>query len=304
MRCRSLTLESLCLLREFMDVVRDAVLVAAGLGTRMFPTSAFSPKESLPLVDVPLLTHLVMEAKEANIERLHVVVSPTKSFAPWLSDRRDLHALQAHLDETLFHATDGLEVHVHIQHEPKGVGNAIEAALDAIDGPFLVMLGDNLLMDTHASIEAYAPSTASKRLVEAYVRHGEATVGLMEVAEDDVQKYGIVGMDGQHIVSMTEKPSPEDAPSRLALCGRYVFPANTQDLLKTYTYEAHGDLQSIALQQHWMKEGTLYGVVLDQTQWYDSGAPLLWLKAQIDHALRRADYSDDMRAWLEQRLED
>ena len=141
-------------------------------------------------------------------------------------------------------------------------------------------------MDTHASVEAYAPSTASKRLVEAYVRHGEATVGLMEVAEDDVQKYGIVGMDGLRIVSMTEKPSPEDAPSRLALCGRYVFPANTQDLLKTYTYEAHGDLQSIALQQHWMKEGALYGVVLDQTQWYDSGAPLLWLKAQVDHALR------------------
>ena len=76
MRCRSATLESLCLLWQRMDVVRDAVLVAAGMGTRMFPTSAFSPKESLPLVDVPLLTHLIMEAKEANIERLHVVVSP------------------------------------------------------------------------------------------------------------------------------------------------------------------------------------------------------------------------------------
>jgi len=287
-----------------MDVVQDAVLVAAGLGTRMFPVSAFSPKESLPLVDVPLLTHLIMEAKEANIQRLHVVVSPTKSFEPWLKDRRSLHALQDRLDKTLFHAAEGLDVLVHFQHEPKGVGNAIEAALDAIEGPFLVMLGDNLLMDVHASAEAYTPSSASKRLVEAYMQHGEATVGLMEVAEKDVQKYGIVAMEGHRIVSMVEKPPPEKAPSRLALCGRYVFPANTQDLLNIYNYEQHGDLQSIALQQHWMDEGTLYGLVLDETQWYDSGAPLLWLKAQVDHALRRSDYSEEMRAWLEQRLSD
>ena len=287
-----------------MDVVQDAVLVAAGLGTRMFPVSAFSPKESLPLVDVPLLTHLIMEAKEANIQRLHVVVSPTKSFEPWLKDRRSLHALQDRLDKTLFHAAEGLDVLVHFQHEPKGVGNAIEAALDAIEGPFLVMLGDNLLMDVHASAEAYTPSSASKRLVEAYMQHGEATVGLMEVAEKDVQKYGIVAMEGHRIVSMVEKPPAEKAPSRLALCGRYVFPANTQDLLNIYNYEQHGDLQSIALQQHWMDEGTLYGLVLDETQWYDSGAPLLWLKAQVDHALRRSDYSEEMRAWLEQRLSD
>ena len=287
-----------------MDVVQDAVLVAAGLGTRMFPVSAFSPKESLPLVDVPLLTHLIMEAKEANIQRLHVVVSPTKSFEPWLKDRRSLHALQDRLDKTLFHAAEGLDVLVHFQHEPKGVGNAIEAALDAVEGPFLVMLGDNLLMDVHASAEAYAPSSASKRLVEAYMRHGEATVGLMEVAEKDVQNYGIVAMEGHRVVSMVEKPPPVEAPSQLALCGRYVFPASTQDLLNIYNYEQHGDLQSIALQQHWMDEGTLHGLVLEETQWYDSGAPLLWLKAQVDHALRRSDYSEEMRAWLEQRLND
>ena len=287
-----------------MDVVRDAVLVAAGLGTRMFPTSAFSPKESLPLVDVPLLTHLVLEAKEANVERLHVVVSPTKSFAPWLENRRHLHALQAHLDESLFHAAEGMEVHVHVQMEPKGVANALEAALDAVDGPFLVMLGDNLLMDVHAPTAAYAPSNASKRLVEAFMGHGEAVVGLMEVAAEDVGKYGIVGMDGHRIASMVEKPTPETAPGRMAMCGRYVFPTTTQALLNTFTYEQHGDLQSIALLEHWMNEGTLHGFVFEGTQWYDSGAPLLWLKAQVDHALRRSDYSEDLRDWLNQRLED
>ena len=81
-----------------MGVVRDAVLVAAGLGTRMFPASAFLPKESLPLVDVPLLTHLIMEAKIAGIQRLHIVLSPSKSFDALLEDRTDAHALRAHLD--------------------------------------------------------------------------------------------------------------------------------------------------------------------------------------------------------------
>ena len=81
----------MCLFTVFMDAVRDAVLVAAGLGTRMFPTSAFLPKESLPLVDVPLLTHLLLEAKEAGIERVHIVTSKQKSFDGLLTSNPDRH---------------------------------------------------------------------------------------------------------------------------------------------------------------------------------------------------------------------
>ncbi|MGA0353089.1 MAG: sugar phosphate nucleotidyltransferase [Poseidonia sp.] len=286
-----------------MEPVRDAVLIAAGLGTRMFPASAFTPKESLPLLDVPLLTHLILEAKAAGIERLHVVTSPTKSFDTLLEDRGSLHALRDHLDPVLFHATDGLEVLTHLQHEPKGVGNALEAALDAVSGPMLVMLGDNLLMDTHAPVENYAASQASKQLVAAFAATGEATVGLMEVEPEAVSNYGIVAVNDGRIAEMVEKPSPEDAPSRLAMCGRYVFPSETQELLKTYTYEAHGDLQSIALQEHWMRAGALHGVVLQDTQWYDSGAPMMWLQAQVDHALRREDVGESFEAWLNQRLD-
>ena len=286
-----------------MDVVRDAVVVAAGLGTRMFPTSAFLPKETLPLVDVPLLTHLILEAKEAGIERLHIVTSRVKSFDDLLTSRSDRHAMRPEPDGTLFSATNGLDVHVHYQEEPKGVANAIEAALHVVDGPFLVMLGDNLLMDVHATTRSMIPSSVSKRLVDAYAQHGGATVALMEVGEDEVQHYGVVALEGDRITAMVEKPEPKDAPSRLAMCGRYVFPATTQALLQTYTYEQHGDLQSIALQQHWMDEGALYGMVLEDTQWYDSGAPLLWLQAQVDHALRRSDYSEPFADWLRQRLD-
>jgi UTP--glucose-1-phosphate uridylyltransferase len=285
-----------------MDKVRDALLVAAGIGTRMFPVSASVPKESLPLVDVPLLTHLLLEAKQAGIERLHIITSPSKSFDSLLDDRRHLHVHRADLDEDLFHATDGLEVLIHVQKEPKGVGNAMEAALHAVDGPFLVMLGDNLLMDEHASTEAYVPSKVSKRLIDAYHRFSQPTVGLMEVDAASVSHYGIVGMDGDRIVSMVEKPTIDQAPSRLAMCGRYVFPADMKTLLQTCSYEQFGDLQSIEVLKRYIDGNQLHGLVLDETQWYDSGAPLMWLKAQVDHALRRPDVQDEFRTWLTNRF--
>jgi UTP--glucose-1-phosphate uridylyltransferase len=297
------TLESIVLLANDMGAVQDAVLVAAGLGTRMFPSSAFLPKETLPLVDVPLLTHLALEARAAGIQRLHVVVSPTKSFDGMFDDRTDLHALRAHLDQALFNAAEGMEVHTHVQREPKGVGDAIQAALHAVDGPFLVMLGDNLLMDVHAPTTAYRSSQASRRLVEAHEVHGDAVVGLMDVGSGEVEHYGIAALDNDIITAIVEKPTAEAAPSTLALCGRYVFPAEAKAILASCTYEEHGDLQSIALQERLMAEGRLHGLVLTDTQWYDSGSPLKWLEAQVDHALRREDLAPAFATWLHQRLE-
>ena len=298
------TLESLCLCRSTMQQVRDAVIVAGGLGTRMFPVSAIQPKETLPLIDVPLLTHLVMEAKNAGATRLHIILSPRKNLGDFLADRSDLASMRPELDETLFNITKDIEVFTHIQHEAKGIGNALQCALHAVEGPMLVLLGDNVLMDTHSPTTAFTPSTASKQLVEQFNQHGQATVGLMEVPEDQVSLYGIVSMTEDTITGMVEKPTLATAPSRMALCGRYVFPDTTEALLEEYSYERLGDLQTIALQEHLMNEGTHHGVLLDKMQWYDSGAPLSWLKAQVDHALRRPEYSEAMLNWLQERLND
>lgn len=287
-----------------MQPVRDALIVAGGLGTRMFPVSAIQPKETLPLVDIPLLTHLVMEAKCAGITRLHIILSPRKNLGDFLADRSDLAELRPELDAALFDIGKGIEIFTHIQHEAKGVGNALQCALHAVNGPMLVLLGDNVLMDVHSPTTAYSPSTASKKLVDQFNIHGEATVGLMEVPEDQVSHYGIVSMKGDTIIDMVEKPTLSQAPSRMAMCGRYVFPEATKTLLEEYSYERCGDLQTIALQQHWMEEGTLHGLLLEGMQWYDSGSPLLWLQAQIDHALRRPEYQESMRQWLQQRLAD
>jgi len=286
-----------------MAQVKDALIIAAGLGTRMFPASAMMPKEALPLVDVPLMTHLVAEAKAAGVERLHLVTSPTKSFVGLLRDTTDLHRLKPHLDVNLFNITNGLEVLVHVQPEPKGVGDAMRCALEDISGPVLVLLGDNLIMDRHATPDSFEASGASSDLVKAFERTGEATVGLIAVPESDVQRYGIVALEGSRMVGLVEKPSLEEAPSTLALCGRYVFPSSLKSLLDRFSYEEHGDLQSIAVQQHWMEQGQLHGHVFSNVQWYDSGAPFMWLQAQIDHALRREDHQDALRSWLERRLD-
>jgi len=286
-----------------MAQVKDALIIAAGLGTRMFPASAMMPKEALPLVDVPLMTHLVAEAKAAGVERLHLVTSPTKSFVGLLRDTTDLHRLKPHLDVNLFNITNGLEVLVHVQPEPKGVGDAMRCALEDISGPVLVLLGDNLIMDRHATPDSFEASGASSDLVKAFERTGEATVGLIAVPESDVQRYGIVALEGSRMVGLVEKPSLEEAPSTLALCGRYVFPSSLKSLLDRFSYEEHGDLQSIAVQQHWMEQGQLHGHVFSNVQWYDSGAPFMWLQAQIDHALRREDHQDALRSWLQRRLD-
>ncbi len=117
-----------------------------------------------------------------------------------------------------------------------------------------------------------------------------------------MSNYGVVRLDGQRIVEIVEKPAADDAPSNLVLCGRYVFTADASGLLEKYDVGTHGELQSIVLQQHWMDNGGMYGVQLDGYQWYDSGKPLPWLKAQVDHALRRDDMSAEFRVWLQQRL--
>ena len=286
-----------------MQAVQDALIVAGGLGTRMFPVSAMQAKETLPLVDVPLLTHLILEAKAAGATRIHIILSPKKNLDGFLTDRSELASYRPDLDSALFNPIEGLEVRTHYQMEPKGLGNAIETALDDVQGPFLVLLGDNVLLNHHAPSTHYEPSHASLRLVEHFMQHNRPTVGLLEVPESHVHHYGIVEMEGHRIVGMVEKPSLEEAPSRLALCGRYLFPRTTQALLKQFDYDTHGEMQSIALQQHWMNEGELDGVQYPDMQWYDSGTPLMWLQAQVDHALRRPEYEDEMRAWLDQRLD-
>ena len=190
---------------------------------------------------------------------------------------------------------------VHIQEIARGFGDALSCALDSINGPFMVLLGDNILLDSFHDLGNYIPSNASKLLVEEFEKTSLPCVGLSSV--EDPENYGVVAMEGNLVKKIVEKPNREDAPSNLVLCGRYVFTEDTKDLLSMYSFEEYGELQSIAVQKHWMENNGLVGVELKGFEWYDSGAPLPWLKSQIDYALRREDLQDELRSWLNQRIQ-
>ncbi len=295
------------------EVVENAVIVAGGIGSRMLPASAMVAKEALPLIDVPILNHLCWEAIRAGASRLHLVISERKAglerkLMPSEEEIRSLQEARPDLPQRAFKAIpDGIEIFTHFQYVPLGMADAVLQALRSIDGPALVLLGDNLLMDSHPGVKNIGienASTASLRLVEAFSRTGRPVAGLWSVKEEDVSKYGVVAQDGERICEIIEKPDMGLAPSRKVLCGRYLFSADARELLENeYGVEKFGELQSIALFHHWMKhEGGFIGVDLDDCQWYDSGRPETWLQAQIDHALRRDDLSETMREWLQERL--
>ena len=284
-----------------MAAVEEAVLVAGGIGSRMLPASAAIAKEALPLVDIPAISHLAREAVEAGAKRLHIITSPTKDFTSLLKDNSWALDKRPDISKELLSPFADVEVLVHVQEVPRGFGDALSCALDSISGPFMVLLGDNILLDSYSSVSNYNPSNASKILIEAYEKTSLPCVGLAAV--EDPENYGVVSMEGQLVKEIVEKPNRNDAPSNLVLCGRYLFTEDTANLLSKYSFEEYGELQSIALQKHWMENDGLVGVELHGFQWYDSGAPLPWLKSQIDYALGREDMADEIRDWLKDRLQ-
>ena len=296
-----MTLERVDAYQRTMAAVLDAVLVAGGIGSRMLPASAAIAKESLPLIDVPVLTHLAREAVAAGAKRLHIITSPSKDFSQLLADNSWLTEKRNDIDPILLAPFSDVEVFVHTQKTPRGFGDALYTSLHAIDGPFLVLLGDNLLINNHSTTYSFHPSTASQLLVQSYEKSGLPCVGLSHV--EDPENYGVVSMKDEKIIDIIEKPNRENSPSNLVLCGRYLFTKDASQLLEKFSYEKYGELQSIAMQRYWMENDGLIGVVLSDYQWYDSGTPLPWLKSQIDHALRREDLSQELRAWLVQRLQ-
>ena len=246
--------------------------------------------------------HLIHEAKHAGCDRIHIITSPAKDFTSLQENLDETYAMHAK-DNDHLNPLDGVEVFFHTQDEQKGLGHAIMMAKEAIAGPFLVLLGDNILTSNHASLTEFQASNVSSELVQMFEKHGQPSASVYNVGKDGVSNYGIVSMDEGRIVSIVEKPSKEEAPSTYALCGRYVFAENTFELLDHYSVEEYGELQSIALMKHWMDSGHLHAHVLsDSVSWYDSGLPFEWLKSQIDHALRRPEYAEELQAWLIERL--
>ena len=280
-----------------MGLVTEAIILAGGRGTRMLPASLFSPKEFLPLFDVPIIKHLFEECIIAGIDKVHLVLSPRKKaiFDAIMSDgnepygqsvRRDLNRSELRL------VPDGLDLSVHVQESAGGVADAISVALGHIDGDFLVLLGDNVLLSKDIERHNHlAANTASLRMVEDYQAKGTPCVGVVSVGSDMASLYGIAQVNDGSVISIVEKPDKDDYRGDLALCGRYLFPKESSSILEDFSVEEHGELQSIAFMMGLSKTRGLRAVDLSDHSWYDSGSPDSWIRDQVKHMEMRRSAS-------------
>ena len=294
-----------------MGSVGHAIILAGGVGSRMLPASLYMPKEAMPLVDTPILNHLIWEASIAGASTIHLVLSKTKKeMLERFLEEGDVYGRDIRPDlprHSLSLGLDGLEVITHVQDVAGGVADAISVALQRVNGSFLVLLGDMLLQNNHVSPKFAGPefaSVASKRLVEEFEKSGLPCVGIRSVNIDEVSKYGVVEMSENMVRDIVEKPTESEAPSNYILCGRYLLPEDTMQILEEYPISEYGEMQSIMLLRHLMKNNGLKAVDLSEMEMYDSGDPLSWLKSQIDHALRREDLGFQVREWVSKRIQE
>lgn len=283
--------------------VRKCVVPAAGLGTRFLPATKAVPKELLPIVDTPTLQYIVGEAGAAGIEDVILITARGKGS---MADHFDL---SPELEEILsargkLKERDAIRAITHMarlvsvrQHEPLGLGHAVLQAANLVgDEPFAVILGDDI-------IDADVPGI--QQLVQCYERTGKGVVALMEVRPEETHLYGIAAGEmiderTMAIERMVEKPK-SDAPSNLAVIGRYVLPARVFQLLRETKPGVGGEIQLTDALAALAREEGLVGYCFEG-QRYDAGDRLGYLKANIAFALKRPDLRPGLESWLREIL--
>jgi UTP--glucose-1-phosphate uridylyltransferase len=284
--------------------VRKAVIPAAGLGTRFLPATKAIPKEMIPIVDVPMIQHIVEEAVRSGVEDVVLITARNKEAIENHFDYN--YELEDTLDRK--HKQELSEVSKAIgrmcnlisvrQKNPMGLGHAVLCAAPIIgDEPFAILLGDDL-------IDSEVPCT--RQLIDVYEKQGASVVGVMEVPREETSKYGIVGgerLDPRtlRVDRLVEKPAPADAPSQFAIPGRYVLsPAIFQCLRETRPGKG-GEIQlTDALQLLAAREKLL--AFQYEGDRYDTGDRLGFIDATLTFALRRPELAPGVRALLEKHL--
>jgi UTP--glucose-1-phosphate uridylyltransferase len=284
--------------------VHKALIPAAGRGTRFLPFTKAVPKELAPIVTTPALELVVSEAADVGITDVLLVVSPGKSgIAEYFQPNVDLEAaLEAKGDErglaSIRRPVELATFHYIEQKDPRGLGDAIAYGEEFADGEAIaVLLPDDVLDDRDALL---AP------MLDVYAEHGGIVLGLIDVGPTEISKYGCVvpaegadtSADVVPLVDLIEKPKPEDAPSTLAIIGRYVLPPEIFDALRETTPGVGGEIQVTDAIHRLCQAGTpVHGVVFRGRR-YDTGGQLTYVKAVVQLAVRHPDIGADFRAWL------
>lgn len=285
--------------------VRKAVIPAAGLGTRFLPATKAMPKEMLPVVDKPAIQYVVQEAVSAGLEDVLMITGRNKRALEDHFDRVPVteQLLEAKGDDerlaAVQHATDLGEIHYVRQGDPKGLGHAVLRAKTHVgDEPFAVLLGDDLIDERDELLTT---------MIEVQAKTGGSVVALIEVEPSKISSYGcadITAIDGEGYVrvnQLVEKPSIEEAPSNLAIIGRYVLHQSVFEVLENTPPGRGNEIQlTDALQTLATREGEgggVYGVVFRGRR-YDTGDKLSYLKAVVTLACENEELGADLRAWL------
>ncbi|MBE6093373.1 MAG: UTP--glucose-1-phosphate uridylyltransferase GalU [Selenomonas ruminantium] len=286
-----------------MQKVRKAVIPAAGYGTRFLPATKATPKEMLPIVDKPTIQYIVEEALASGIEEILIISGHAKraiedhfDSAPALEmelERKGKDALLQVVRETA-----AIKIHYIRQREMKGLGDAILCAKAFMEGePFAVLLGDDVVYN-----EPGRP--ALRQLIDVYEATGGSVLGCQTVPQEKVSSYGIV--DGSatdnprmlKVLDMVEKPTVEEAPSQMAVLGRYVITPQIFSILENTLPGKGGEIQLTDALRVLAHREPVYAYDFEGTR-YDVGDKLGFLKATVEYALRRPDLGGAFKNYLQ-----
>ena len=267
--------------------VRKAVFPAAGWGTRFLPATKAQPKEMLPLVDKPVIQYAVEEAVAAGIEQVIIVTSSQKRA---IEDHFDLSYELEHLLEE----KGDIEMLRQIRH----ITDLAQVSYVRQKEPFAVILSDDVVIGERPCIG---------QLVHAYNETHSSVVAVMEVPNADTDRYGVIAgepVEGglnhgrlHKVTRLVEKPTPADAPSNLAIIGRYVLTPKIFDKLESTPRGAGGEIQLTDALEALMQEQAVYGYEFEGTR-YDCGTTMGWLKASVELALERPELNPEFRTYI------
>jgi UTP--glucose-1-phosphate uridylyltransferase len=280
--------------------LRKAVIPVAGLGTRFLPATKTVPKELLPIVDIPSIQYVVQEAVDAGIEEIIFVTGRGKDgIEDHFDDAPELEQVladrgQNEMVKMLRRIAEMTEVVSVRQKKPLGLGHAVLCARDLVgDEPFAVMLADDL-------IDSEVPCI--RQLLEIFQETSESVIALMEVAQSEVQQYGVIKgrkiKPGRYQVEGTvEKPPAAEAPSRMAIIGRYVLRPEIFSILQNLPPGKGGEIQLTDGLSQLVRERKVYGCEFSGDR-YDIGDKFGFVRATVAYALKRPDLKDKVLEYL------
>ncbi|NLI61817.1 MAG: UTP--glucose-1-phosphate uridylyltransferase GalU [Methanosarcinaceae archaeon] len=289
-----------------MKKVRKAVIPAAGLGTRFLPATKAQPKEMLPIVDKPALQYIIEEAVSSGIEEILIITGRNKKSIEDHFDRSiELElALKIRGKSDILREVRKISEMANIyyirQKEPKGLGHAIYCAESFIgDEPFAVLLGDDIIDNDK--------NPCLKQMLEIYNKYNTSILGVQKVSQEDVSKYGI--LKGKNIEEnvykvedLIEKPSADEAPSNIAILGRYIITPEILNILKETKPGKGGEIQLTDALKDLAKKEPVYAYEFEGKR-YDVGDKQGFLQANIEFALKREELRDEFLEYLRKVVE-